>query len=189
MTTLWPFFRACSNAALAMSTGSWFSPMEKTSVCCFSPFTWSCLIAAGLYTSQATRRGFFPFCFSFPAIFAVAVVFPAPCKPHIIMVVMDLPGWSLISVVSDPIRATISSLTILITIWPGFKPFMTSLPIARSSTAFTNCLTTLKFTSASRSASLTSFNAVLTSSSVRRPLPRRFLKTFCNLSVKLSNAI
>ena len=36
---------------------------------------------------------------------------------------------------------------------------------------------------------LTSFKAAFTSSSVSLPLLRRFLKTFCNFSVKLSNAI
>ena len=163
--------------------------MENTSTSCFSPLIWSCLIAAGRYTSQATSRGFFPFNLNFPASFAVVVVLPAPCRPHIIMTVTDFPGWKFSSVVSEPIRAVISSFTILITIWPGFKPFITSAPIARSSTAFTNLFTTLKFTSASSSAILTSFKAIFTSSSVRRPLPRNFLNTFCSLSVKLSKAI
>lgn len=43
--------------------------------------------------------------------------------------------------------------------------------------------------SASSSAILTSFSAVLTSSSVSLPLLRRFLNTFCNFSERLSNAI
>ena len=56
-------------------------------------------------------------------------------------------------------------------------------------TALINDLTTLKFTSASNKAILTSLSAAFTSSSVKRPLLRRFLKTFCSFSVKLSNAI
>ena len=139
--------------------------------------------------SQATSSDFFPFNFSFPAIFAVVVVLPAPCRPHIIITVMDFPGCIFISVVSEPIRETISSFTILITICPGFRPFITSAPMARSSTDFTNCFTTLKLTSASSNAIFTSFRAVFTSSSVRRPLLLKFLNTFCNLSVRLSNAI
>ena len=47
ITTLNPFFAACSTAALAMSTGLWFSPMANTGTPCFSPFFWSCSIAAG----------------------------------------------------------------------------------------------------------------------------------------------
>ena len=39
ITTLWPFFWACSMAAFAILTGLWFSPIEKTSTCCFCPFT------------------------------------------------------------------------------------------------------------------------------------------------------
>ena len=99
-----------------------------------------------------------------------------------------LPGCSRISVVSEPIRDTSSSFTILMTIWPGFSPFITSWPMALSSTDLMNCFTTLKLTSASKSAIFTSFKAVFTSSSVSLPLLRKFLNTFCNLSVKLSNA-
>ena len=129
-----------------------------------------------------------PLVLSFPAILAVAVVLPAPCKPAIMMTVTALPGCMAISVVSLPMREIISSLTILMTICPGFNPFITSWPMARSSTAFTNCLTTRKFTSASKRAIFTSFKAAFTSSSVRRPLLLRFLNTFCSFSVKLSNA-
>ena len=163
--------------------------MEKTSTPCFSPLTCSCLIAAGLYTSHATRRHFFPFCLNLPASFAVVVVLPAPCSTHIIRTVMAFPGCSCISADSLPISAISSSFTILITICPGFKPFMTSAPTALSSTVLINCFTTLKLTSASKSAILTSFRAAFTSSSVRRPLLRRFLNTFCSFSVKLSNAM
>lgn len=46
-----------------------------------------------------------------------------------------------------------------------------------------------KDTSASRRAILTSLSPAFTSLSLSRPLPVRFLNTFCSLSAKLSNAI
>ena len=105
------------------------------------------------------------------------------------MTVTSLDGLNFNSVVSEPISFTISSLTILITICPGVKLFKTSSPTALSCTALMNCFTTLKLTSASKSASFTSFKAAFTSSSVRRPLLLNPLKTLCNFSDKLSNAI
>ncbi len=163
--------------------------MEKTSTPCFSPLIFNWSMAAGRYTSQAASKVFFPFCFNFPAIFAVVVVLPAPWRPAIIITVTSLPGFNAISVVSEPIRAIISSFTILITIWPGFNPFITSCPMARSCTVLINCLTTLKLTSASNRAIFTSFKAAFTSSSVSLPLLLKFLNTFCNFSDRFSNAI
>ena len=189
ITTLKSFFLACSTAAFAMSAGLFLSPIEKTSTPCFSPFIFNCSIAAGRYTSQATSSDFLPLLLSLPAIFAVVVVLPAPWRPTIMITVSSLPGLKAISVVSEPISLIISSFTILMTICPGLRPFMTSCPIALSWTLFVNCLTTLKLTSASRSAILTSLRAAFTSSSVSFPLLRRFLKTFCSFSDKLSNAI
>ena len=187
--TLQSSFFACSTAALAISAGLFLFPMENTSTPCFSPLICNCSIAAGRYTSQAASSVFFPLVFNLPAIFAVVVVLPAPCRPTIIMTVSSFPGRNAISVVSEPMSLTISSFTILMTICPGLRPLITSCPIARSCTSFTNFLTTRKFTSASSSAILTSFSAVLTSSSVSLPLLRRFLNTFCNFSERLSNAI
>ena len=62
-----------------------------------------------------------------------------------------------------------SSSTILTTCWPGLSFLATSIPAARSLTAFVNCLTTLKLTSASSSASRISRIARLMSSSVSAP--------------------
>ena len=104
------------------------------------------------------------------------------------MTVISLSGKSLSFVVSEPIRLVSSSLTIFITIWPGVKLLRTSCPIALSVTVLMNCFTTLKLTSASSKAILTSLRAALTSSSVSLPLPRKPLNMFCNLSDKLSNA-
>src|SRR4051794_888242 len=70
---------------------------------------------------------------------------------------------------APPISAESSSLTILTTCWPGFRAPTTSDPSARSLTALVNCLTTLKLTSASSSASRISRIAALMSSSVRVP--------------------
>ena len=69
---------ACFIASFAMVTGLILSPMEKTGTSTLSPTTSNCLIAAGLYISQATKRGLFPSFLSFLANFPVAVVFPAP---------------------------------------------------------------------------------------------------------------
>ena len=105
------------------------------------------------------------------------------------MTVISLPGFKAISVRSEPIRSTSPSLTIFTTICPGVRLFKTSWPTAFSCTELMNCFTTLKLTSASRSAIFTSLSPAFTSLSVRRPFPVRFLNTFCNLSAKLSKAI
>ena len=176
-------------AAFAILTGLWPVPMEKTGTPCFSPFFCSCSTAAGRYTSQAAKRGFLPFAFSLPAILAVVVVLPAPCRPAIMITVISLLGFKAISVISEPISFTSSSLTIFITICPGCRPFSTSVPTACSCTELINCFTTLKLTSASRRAIFTSLSPALTSASDKRPFPVRFLNTFCSLSAKLSKAI
>ncbi len=189
ITTLYPFLAACSTEALAMSTGSWFSPMENTGTPCFSPLIFNCWTAAGRYTSQAASKGLRPLAFHLPAILAAVVVLPAPWSPTIIITVISLDGFKAISVVSEPMSRTSSSFTILITICPGCRASRTSSPTARPWTEAINCFTTLKLTSASSNAIFTSFKAAFTSASVKRPLPRRRLNTFCNLSDKLSKAI
>src|SRR4051812_31815893 len=70
---------------------------------------------------------------------------------------------------APPISAVSSSLTILTTCWPGLSCLETSIPSARSLTVDVNCLTTLKLTSASSSASRISRIARLMSSSVSAP--------------------
>ena len=54
------------------------------------------------------------------------------------MTVVCPPGRRVISVVSEPISRVSSSLTILMTIWAGFSPCMTSSPMARSSMDLVN---------------------------------------------------
>src|SRR5262245_48384733 len=80
-----------------------------------------------------------------------------------------------------------SSRTILTTCWVGERAESTSSPIAFSLTASISCLTTLKLTSASSSATRISRSAASMFAAVSLPSPRRFLKTRCSLSDKLSN--
>ena len=77
-----------------------------------------------------------------PPSFAVVVVLPAPLRPTIITTVG---GWGAEAslLVSEPIRAMSSSLTILMTCWAGVRESSTSLPMARSVTLATKSLTTL----------------------------------------------
>ena len=182
-----PWRRACSTAALAMSTGSIW-PIWNTGMSSCPPTTSNCLMAAGRYTSQAHSRGRLPCFFIRPASLAPLVVLPAPWRPTSITTVggageMD----SLLS--PPPMREVSSSLTILTIIWAGVRDSITSWPTARSVTEATKLLTTLKLTSASRRAILISFMASFTSASERRPLPRRRLKVADSFSVRLSNAI
>ena len=139
--------------------------------------------------SHAQSIGALPYCFfrstaSFPHI----VVLPAPCRPDIRMTAGFWEPNSSFALVL-PMSAVSSSLTILMTICPGVKLSSTSVPTARASTRFTKSLTTRKLTSASRSASLISRIASLTSRSLSRPFPVSFLNTFCSLDEMPSNAI
>src|SRR5260370_9407654 len=74
-----------------------------------------------------------------------------------------------------------------ITCWVGEREASTSSPMAFSLTASISCLTTLKLTSASRSATRISRRAASMFAAESLPSPRRFLKTRCSLSDKLSN--
>ena len=136
--------------------------------------------------SQATNSGFLPSFFSFLASFPVAVVLPAPWRPHIIKYVMSFElNLSLLS--PCPMIFTSSSWTIFITCCPGVKLSITSEPKDLSLTLFIKPLTTLKLTSASRSDILTSFIAKSISFSVNLPLPLSFCNAFWSLSDKFSN--
>src|SRR4051812_27885707 len=96
-------------------------------------------------------------------------------------------GENVIPADCPPINEVSSSLTILITCWPGLSCLVTSIPSARSLTAFVNCLTTLKLTSASSSASRISRIALLMSSSVRAPRWRTPASVPCSFSESESN--
>lgn len=69
------------------------------------------------------------------------------------------------------------------------NPFMTSCPIACSCTDLINCFTTLKLTSASRSAILLPSVPDLYIRLGQAALASEILKTFWSFSVKLSNAM
>ena len=87
-----------------------------------------------------------------------------------------------------PPRASIStSLTILMTSWPGLTLSRTSAPRARSRTAVTKVLTTGRATSASSRARRTSRRASAMSASFSAPRARRRSKTPDSLPDSVSN--
>ena len=96
------------------------------------------------------------------------VVLPAPCNPHIMMIVGGLLATSSFALVL-PISAMSSSLTILITCCAGLKLFKISCPTAFSLTFAMKSFATERLTSASKSAMRTSRIAVFISSSVNLP--------------------
>src|SRR5215204_3743790 len=90
---------------------------------------------------------------------------------------------------APPISEVSSSLTILTTCWPGLSWRWTSMPRARSLTVPVNCLTTLKFTSASSRARRISRIAREMSSSVRTPRWRTPASVPWSLSARESNIL
>ena len=88
---------------------------------------------------------------------------------------------------APPISAVSSSLTILTTCWPGLSCLETSTPRHRSFTVAVNCLTTLKFTSASSSARRISRMAALMSASVSAPRWRTVESVPWSFSARESN--
>src|SRR5258708_24575247 len=148
--------------------------------------SFNCSRAAGRYTSTDTIVGLGPFLESQRASLPVEVVLLEPCKPTIRMTL----GGSLAKRSLDwwlpRIRGS-SSRTMAIICWVGEREASTSAPIAFSLTASISCLTTLKLTSASRRATRISHRAVSMFAAESLPSPRRFLKTRCSLSDKLSN--
>src|SRR5580658_1874499 len=138
--------------------------------------------------STDTICGRWPFFVSQRASLPVEVVLPEPCNPTIRKTL----GGSLANLSFDswlPRTLISSSLMIPITCCEGDSELSTSCPIARVLPLSMRCLTTLKLTSASSSATRTSRRAVSIFSAVRRPSPRRFLKTRCSLSDRLSNIL
>src|ERR1700722_8332016 len=82
---------------------------------------------------------------------------------------------------------TSSSLTTLMTCWPGLRFWTSSRPIQRSRTASVNFRTTPISTSASSRAVRISRRTSTTSASLRRPRLRSLEKIPSNRSVRLSN--
>ena len=87
----------------------------------------------------------------------------------------------------EPRTSINTSLTILITCWPGVTDLNTSSPTALTLTLSINSFTTDKATSASNKADLTSLKASSTSFSDKAPRFVKPLKTLPSLSVKFSN--
>src|ERR1700730_1867964 len=73
------------------------------------------------------------------------------------------------------------------TCWEGERAASTSSPMALTLMFSMSCLTTLKLTSASSSAMRISRRALSMFSAESLPSPRRFLKTRCSFSDRLSN--
>ena len=133
---------AISLACLAIFTTFFSDSFAYTGMFSCAPTTWSCFIAAGLYTSQATSNGFLP-CFrkrlaSLPAV----VVLPEPWRPTSIMTVGGF-GEIAILLSVPPKSSTNSSFTIFTTCWPGVRDLSTSCPKALSWIEFINSFTTL----------------------------------------------
>ncbi len=169
-----PWALAWPSAHSAMSTGSRSVPCWKTSTPACSPSRWSWSTAAGRCVSQAATATLLPSSLRKRASFAVAVVLPEPCRPAIRITVGPLPfGAKTRSRPEPPISSVSCSLTTLTTISPGFRLDSTPSPIAFSRTPATNCLVTLKLTSASSRARRISRIALSTSSSLSLPRERR----------------
>src|SRR5215212_4054144 len=120
------------------------------------------------------------------ASLAAAVVLPDPCRPASTTPV-GLRGESARSRAAPPISSVSSSETILTTCWPGSTRLSTSSPSALDRTSLVNWRTTLKFTSASRSARRISRIAALTSSSVSAPRWRTSPRVAWSFSERASN--
>ncbi len=186
ITTPKPPFSAFSNACRASSGG--FTPASNsTGTSRRSPNCWSCCTAAGRYGSAATSMTRSPFERSSFASLPAVVVLPEPCKP-ISMIVRGL-GPVRLRGAGSPRVAISSSLTILMTCCPGLSALETSAPTARSRMRATRVLTTLKCTSASRSARRTSRMAESTSASESFPRRRSWSKTWFRRLLRFSNMV
>ena len=171
-------------------TASWPKTLPrsgaKTGTPARSPTTSSWVTALGRCRSAATSSGVWPWSLSHVPSLPARVVLPDPCRPASMTTV----GGCLASCswrVCPPRMPTSSSLTILTTCCAGLSAWLTSAPSARSRTEAMNALTTGSATSASSRARRMSRSVALTSCSVRRPLPRRFLKVAVRRSDREEN--
>src|SRR2546425_4332063 len=143
-------------------------------------------IAAGRCTSAATRSGRRPCLRRRFASFAAVVVFPDPCRPASTTTVGGRSARAS-GVASLPSISTSASWTIFTTCCAPVIDSSTFAPSARSRTVATSWRTTLKFTSASSSATRTSRSASSRSASVTRGRPRRRSNVTVSLSESCSN--
>ncbi len=120
------------------------------------------------------------------ASLAVVVVLPEPCKPTIRIGTGGVARKSM-GTASLPKTRTSSSLTILMTCWPGVMERVTSEPVARVRTCSTKARTTSRDTSASIKARRISRKVALTSASLSAPRPVIFLNILPRRSLRLSN--
>ena len=142
MITSFIFEYAIFIACFAICTTSFEFSFANTGMLSCAPTTCNCFIAAGLYTSQATNKGFFPSFLSRLASLPAVVVLPEPWSPTSIIIVGGL-GLKLIFASIPPSSSTNSSFTILTTCCPGVKDFKTSWPRAFSWILAVNSFTIL----------------------------------------------
>src|SRR5688572_1602108 len=154
---------------------------------CF-PSVRSCSIAAGRYTSAATSNGRRPCLRSTFASFAAVVVLPEPWRPTRSSTVGGRSARAS-GTAAPPSISTRASWTIFTTCCAPVIDSRTFSPSARSRTVATSWRTTLKFTSASRSATRTSRSASSRSDSLTRARPRRRSKVVFSLSESCSNIL
>src|SRR5260221_10863812 len=186
-TKSWPTARASSRADCRMAFGSFRDSGWWTFKPAWVPSLRSCSRAAGRCTSMETRRGCRPALVSHRPSLPVVVVFPEPCRPVMSTTDGRLPAVWIPGGSSPPRSATISSRTIRRTAWSGLRLFRTSWPVAWGRTRSTNCLATLKWTSASSRARRISRSAAPTWASDRVPCPRHDRKIPWSLSLRASN--
>ena len=151
-----------------------------------SATTLSWVTALGRCRSAATNRARLPSLASHLPSFPARVVLPAPCKPASMMMVGPLLA-QFSSRLWPPRTSTSSSLTILTTCWPGFRALERATSLAFSRTWAVKERTTGRATSASRRARRISLTVESISASLRRPLPRSWLKDALRRSERLPN--
>ena len=197
--------RACSASRTACQTSSTTPPPlpsspfpGNTGTPTCPPSCSSCSLAAGRYTSAATRHGAFCSRFSRRASFAAVVVLPEPCKPTSKSSVgpteLNCSGAAPCAPTNRPSGPTsapsmraISSCTSFATCWPGRTASTWSAPTARSRTRSTNARVTSKPTSASSRWPRISRNASVTSASESTPRPVRRFRTAVSCSERAVN--
>ncbi len=180
---------ASAFAERATSTGSadFLSAQNPAPALRARTSSWS--MAAGRCRSHAATRGRRPLLADAQrASFATVVVLPLPCSPATSHTAGTRPPMSGGSA-DPPRRATSSSWTIPTICCPGVRLFSTRSPADFSETRSTNCLTTLKFTSASSRALRISRMASCRSAGDTTPLPRRRFRASASLPVSFSNKL
>ncbi len=156
--------------------------LARSASCC------SCNWAAGRWvSSDASSTFFFSRCVSRNAILPDVVVLPEPCSPTIRIGTGAAACRFSGTAPAPPSASIITSLTTLMTCWPGATLSSTSIVVACSRTLAMKSFTTGSATSASSSARRTSRSASAMSISDKRPRLRSPSKTPFSLLDSESN--